>query len=127
MKNLILRIITAFSALRAGKVFTVDNISVIASCQEDADIFFDVLRFIKSHPQNDEYYNLITENIRMVLVSRNQKLPPFCVWYKTKQLQLRTDFFAEKSLNARFELLVKYAVALRDNKKTDFIFCKNKR
>jgi hypothetical protein len=119
--------LTAFSALRAGKVFDADNISVIASCQEDADIFFDVLRFIKSHPQNDEYYNLITENIRMVLVSRNQKLPPFCVWYKTKQLQLRTDFFAEKSLNERTDLLVKYAVALRDNKKTDFIFCKNKR
>ena len=63
----------------------------------------------------------------MVLVSRNQKLPPFCVWYKTKQLQLRTDFFAEKSLNERSDLSVKYAVALRDNKKTDFIFCENKR
>ncbi|MBR1965511.1 MAG: hypothetical protein IKA22_02760 [Lentisphaeria bacterium] len=127
MKNLILRIITAWAALRAGKVFDADNISVIASCREDADIFFDVLRFIKSHQQNDEYYNLITENIRIVLVSRNHKLPPFCLWHKTKQLQLRTDFFAEKSLNERSDLLVKYAVALRDNKKTDFIFCKNKR
>ena len=127
MKNLILRIITAFSALRAGKVFDADNISVIASCQEDADIFFDVLKFIKSQPENNEYYNLITENIRMVLISRNQKLPPFCVWYKTKQMQLRTDFFAEKSLNERSDLLVKCAVAVRDNKKTDFIFCENKR
>ena len=127
MKTRILRIITAWAALRAGKVFDADNISVIASCQEDADIFFDVLRFIKSQPENNEYYNLITENIRMVLVSRNQKLPPFCVWHKAKQLQLRTDFFAEKSLNKRSDLLVKYAVALRDYKKTDFIFCENKR
>ena len=38
MKNLILRIITAWAALRAGKVFAADNISVIASCREDADI-----------------------------------------------------------------------------------------
>jgi hypothetical protein len=63
----------------------------------------------------------------MVLLSNNRHLPPFCVWYKTKQLQLRTDFFAEKSLNERSDLLVKCAVALRDNKKTDFIFCENKR
>ena len=38
MKKLYLLVITAFSALRAGKVFAADNISVIASCREDADI-----------------------------------------------------------------------------------------
>ena len=31
-----MRMLTAFSALRAGKVFAADNISVIASCREDA-------------------------------------------------------------------------------------------
>ena len=40
MKKLYLLVITAWAALRAGKVFAADNISVIASCREDADIFF---------------------------------------------------------------------------------------
>ena len=47
MKPLILRIITAFSALRAGKVFAADNISVIASCREDADIITGALKVLK--------------------------------------------------------------------------------
>ena len=34
IKRLILKLLTAFSALRAGKVFSVDTISVIASCHE---------------------------------------------------------------------------------------------
>ena len=38
MRRFLLRMLTAFSALRAGKVFAADNISVIASCREDADI-----------------------------------------------------------------------------------------
>ena len=38
IKRLILKLLTAFSVLRAGKVFAADNISVIASCREDADI-----------------------------------------------------------------------------------------
>jgi hypothetical protein len=38
MKNLCEICVTVFSALRAGKVFAADNISVIASCREDADI-----------------------------------------------------------------------------------------
>ena len=38
IKQLILKLHTAFSVLRAGKVFAADNISVIASCREDADI-----------------------------------------------------------------------------------------
>ena len=60
MKTIILRIITAFSALRAGKVFAADNISVIASCQEDADIITGALKVLKAHTGNAEHYNLVT-------------------------------------------------------------------
>ena len=115
MKNLILRIITAFSALRAGKVFAADNISVIASCQEDADIITGALKVLKAHTGNAEHYNLVTENIRMILVARNRHLPPFCVWYKTKQLVLRRDFLADTTSLICASMLVNYACLLRDN------------
>ena len=45
MKNLCNICITAWAALRAGKVFTVDSISVIASCQADADIIAGALKY----------------------------------------------------------------------------------
>ena len=77
MKKLYLLVITAFSALRAGKVFAADNISVIASCREDADIIARALKVLKTHTGNAEHYNLVTENIRMILVARNRHLPPF--------------------------------------------------
>ena len=96
MKTIILRIITAFSALRAGKVFTADTISVIASCREDADIIAGALKVLKAHTGNAEHYQLVTENIRMILVARNRHLPPFCVWHKKKQLVLRRDFFTDQ-------------------------------
>ena len=80
MKTLILRIITAWAALRAGKVFTVDTISVIASCQADADIIAGALKLLKDDPENCQHYQLVTENIRMILLSRNRHLPPFCVY-----------------------------------------------
>ena len=95
MKPLIFRIITAFSALRAGNVFAADNICVIASCREDADIITGALKVLKAYTGNAEHYNLITENIRVVLLSNNRHLPPFCVWYKKKQLVLRRDFLAD--------------------------------
>ena len=114
MKPLILRIITAFSALRAGKVFTVDSISVIASCREDADIIAGALNVLKTHTGNAEHYNLVTENIRMILVARNRHLPPFCVWHKKKQLVLRRDFLAGTTPLICASMLVNYACLLRD-------------
>ena len=114
MKTLILRIITAFSALRAGKVFAADNISVIASCREDADIITGALKVLKAHTGNAEHYNLVTENIRMILVARNRHLPPFCVWYKKKQLVLRRDFLAGTTPLICASMLVNYACLLRD-------------
>ena len=115
MKPLILRIITAFSALRAGKVFPADSISVIASCQEDADIIAEALKILKSQPENHKWYQLVTENIRMILVARNRHLPPFCVWYKKKQLVLRRDFLAGTTPLICASMLVNYACLLRDN------------
>ena len=115
MKNLFLRIITAFSALRAGKVFAADNISVIASCREDADIITGALKVLKAHTGNAEHYNLVTENIRMILVARNRHLPSFCVCYKSKQLVLRRDFLADTTSLICASMLVNYACLLRDN------------
>ena len=115
MKTLILRIITAFSALRAGKVFAADNISVIASCREDADIITGALKVLKAHTGNAEHYNLVTENIRMILVARNRHLPSFCVWLKSKQLVLRRDFLADTTSLICASMLVNYACLLRDN------------
>ena len=114
MKTIILRIITAFSALRAGKVFAADNISVIASCREDADIITGALKVLKAHTGNAEHYNLVTENIRMILVARNRHLPPFCVWHKKKQLVLRRDFLADTTSLICASMLVNYACLLRD-------------
>ena len=115
MKTLILRIITAWAALRAGKVFAADNISVIASCREDADIITGALKVLKDDPENCRHYQLVTENIRMILLSRNRHLPPFCVWYKTKQLVLRRDFLAGTTSLICASMLVNYACLLRDN------------
>ena len=115
MKNLILRIITAWAALRAGKVFAADNISVIASCREDADIITGALKVLKAHTGNAEHYNLVTENIRMILLSRNRHLPPFCVWHNKKQLVLRHDFIAGTTPLICASMLVNYACLLRDN------------
>ena len=115
MKTLIVRIITAFSALRAGKVFAADNISVIASCREDADIITGALKVLKTHTGNAEHYKLVTENIRMILVARNRHLPSFCVWHKTKQLVLRRDFLADTTSLICASMLVNYACLLRDN------------
>ena len=114
MKNLCNICITAFSALRAGKVFSVDTISVIASCQEDADIIAGALKVLKTHTGNAEHYNLVTENIRMILVARNRHLPPFCVWHKKKQLVLRRDFLADTTSLICASMLVNYACLLRD-------------
>ena len=114
MKNLILRIITAWAALRAGKVFAADNISVVASCREDADIITGALTVLKTHTGNAEHYNLVTENIRMILVARNRHLPPFCVWHKKKQLVLRRDFLADTTSLICASMLVNYACLLRD-------------
>ncbi len=114
MKNLCNICITAFSALRAGKVFSVDTISVIASCQEDADIIAGALKVLKAHTGNAEHYNLVTENIRMILVARNRHLPPFCVWHKKKQLVLRRDFLADTTPLICASMLVNYACLLRD-------------
>ena len=114
MKNLCNICITAFSALRAGKVFSVDTISVIASCQEDADIIAGALKVLKTHTGNAEHYNLVTENIRMILVARNRHLPPFCVWHKKKQLVLRRDFLAGTTPLICASMLVNYACLLRD-------------
>ena len=114
MKTLILRIITTFSALRAGKVFAADNISVIASCREDADIIAGALNVLKTHTGNAEHYNLVTENIRMILVARNRHLPPFYVWHKKKQLVLRRDFLAGTTPLICASMLVNYACLLRD-------------
>ena len=115
MKNLCNICITAFSALRAGKVFSVDTISVIASCQEDADIIAGALKVLKAHTGNAEHYNLVTENIRMILVARNRHLPPFCVWHKKKQLVLRRDFFADTTPLICASMLVNYACLLQNN------------
>ena len=114
MKTLILRIITAWAALRAGKVFAADNISVIASCREDADIITGALKVLKAHTGNAEHYNLVTENIRMILLSRNRHLPPFCVWHNKKQLVLRHDFIAGTTPLICASMLVNYACLLRD-------------
>ena len=115
MRSFLLRMLTAFSALRAGKVFAADNISVIASCREDADIIAGALKVLKAHTGNAEHYNLVTENIRMILLSRNRHLPPFCVWHNKKQLQLRHDFLAGASPWICASMLVNYACLLRDN------------
>ena len=115
MKNLCNICITAFSALRAGKVFAADNISVIASCREDADIIAGALKVLKAHTGNAEHYNLVTENIRMILVARNRHLPSFCVWLKSKQLVLRRDFLADTTSLICASMLVNYACLLRDN------------
>ena len=114
MRSFLLRMLTAFSALRAGKVFTVDSISVIASCREDADIITGALKVLKAHTGNAEHYNLVTENIRMVLLSNNRHLPPFCVWHKKKQLVLRRDFLAGTTPLICASMLVNYACLLRD-------------
>ena len=114
MKTLILRIITAWAALRAVKVFTADTISVIASCQADADIITGALKVLKAHTGNAEHYNLVTENIRMILLSRNRHLPPFCVWHNKKQLVLRRDFLADTTSLICASMLVNYACLLRD-------------
>ena len=111
MKTLILRIITAWAALRAGKVFAADNISVIATCREDADI----MKLLKDDPENCQHYQLVTENIRMILLSRNRHLPPFCVWHNKKQLVLRRDFLAGTTPLICASMLVNYACLLRDN------------
>ena len=108
-------ILTAFSALRAGKVFAADNISVIASCREDADIITGALKVLKAHTGNAEHYNLVTENIRIILVARNRHLPPFCVWHNKKQLVLRHDFIAGTTPLICASMLVNYACLLRDN------------
>ena len=114
MKKLYLLVITAWAALRAGKVFAADNISVIASCREDADIIAGALKILKAHTGNAEHYNLVTENIRMILVARNRHLPPFCVWYKSKQLVLRRDFIAGTTPLICASMLVNYACLLRE-------------
>ena len=114
MRSFLLRMLTAFSALRAGKVFAADNISVIASCQEDADIITGALKVLKTHTGNAEYYDLVTENIRMILVARNRHLPSFCFWYKSKQLVLRRDFLADTTSLICASMLVNYACLLRD-------------
>ena len=115
MKNLCNICITAWAALWAGKVFTVDSISVIASCQADADIIAGALNVLKAHTGNAEHYQLVTENIRMILLSRNRHLPPFCVWYKKKQLVLRRDFLAGTTSLICASMLVNYACLLLDN------------
>ena len=69
IKRLILKLLTAFSALRAGKVFTVDTISVIASCQANADIIAGALKLLKDDPENYRHYQLVTENIGFVFVN----------------------------------------------------------
>ena len=115
MKTLILRIITAWAALRAGKVFAADNISVIASCREDADIVAGALKLLKDDPENCRHYQLVAENIRMILLSRNRHLPPFCVWHNKKQLVLRHDFIAGTTPLICASMLVNYACLLRDN------------
>ena len=115
MKNLCNICITAWAALRAGKVFAADNISVIASCREDADIIDEALKVFKAHTGNAEHYNLVTENIRMILVARNRHLPSFCVWHKSKQLVLRRDFLADTTSLICASMLVNYACLLRDN------------
>ena len=115
MKTLILRIITAWAALRAGKVFTVDTISVIASCHAGADIIAGALKLLKDDPENCRHYQLVTENIRMILVARNRHLPPFCVWHNNKQLVLRRDFLADTTPLICASMLVNYACLLRDN------------
>ena len=114
MKNLCNICITAWAALRAGKVFTVDTISVIASCQADADIIAGALKLLKDDPENCQHYQLVTENIRMILVARNRHLPPFCVWHKKKQLVLRRDFLAGTTPLICASMLVNYACLLRD-------------
>ena len=115
MKNLCNICITAWAALRAGKVFAADNISVIASCREDADIIAGALKVLKAHTGNAEHYQLVTENIRMILVARNRHLPPFFVWHKKKQLVLRRDFLAGTTPLICASMLVNYACLLRDN------------
>ena len=114
MKKLYLLVITAWAALRAGKVFPADSISVIASCQEDADIIAEALKILKAQPENHKWYQLVTENIRMVLLSNNRHLPPFCVWHKKKQLVLRRDFLAGTTPLICASMLVNYACLLRD-------------
>ena len=116
IKRLILKLLTAWAALRAGKVFTADTISVIASCQADADIIAGALKLLKDDPENCQHYQLVTENIRMILVARNRHLPPFCVWHNKliKQLVLRHDFIAGTTPLICASMLVNYACLLRD-------------
>ena len=94
---------------------SVDTSSVIASYREDADIIARALKVLKTHTGNAEHYNLVTENIRMILVARNRHLPPFCVWHKKKQLVLRRDFLAGTTPLICASMLVNYACLLRDN------------
>ena len=68
MKTLILRILSAWAALRAGKVFPVDKIDVIASCQADAEIIANALALLKEHPENSRYY-LNFENHKIVFAA----------------------------------------------------------
>ena len=114
MKNLCIICITAWAALRAGKVFTADTISVITSCREDADIIAGALKLLKDDPENCQHYQLVTENIRMILVARNRHLPPFCVWHKKKQLVLRRDFLTGTTPLICASMLVNYACLLRN-------------
>jgi hypothetical protein len=51
----------------------------------------------------------------MVLLSNNRHLPPFCVWYKKKQLVLRRYFLADTTPLICASMLVNYACLLRDN------------
>ena len=115
MKTLILRLITAWAALRSGKVFPVDSISIIASCQADAEIIANALAVLKAQLENHQWYQLVTENIRIVLLSSNRHLPPFCVWCNKKQLVLRHDFIAGTTPLICASMLVNYACLLRNN------------
>ena len=115
MLKFIYKLLTAWAALRAGRVFAVDKIDVIASCQANADIIAGALKILKQKPENCQWYQLITENVRMILLSRNRHLPPFCVWHKKKQLVLRRDFLAGTTPLICASMLVNYACLLRNN------------
>ena len=115
MLKFIYKLLTAWAALRAGRVFAVDKIDVIASYQANADIIAGALKILKEKPENCRWYQLITENVRMILLSHNRHLPPFCVWYNKKQLVLRHDFIAGTSPLICASMLINYACLLRDN------------
>ena len=115
MKKLFLRLLTALSALQAGRVFSVDSITIIASCKEDSDIVAAALEIIKKHSDSRKWHKIITENIRRILVSRNKYLPPFCVWHNTKQLSLKRDFIQNTTPLITASMLINYAILLRDD------------